>query len=331
MNPFSVRPRPSPSSFAWRVILTITVLVGTTILAVLGWPRWNSRVLAPDRMLAASTSSNSSPTSASSGSSTKFQETAAYWREHKDHLRKLLAVDYPAALARRNSAAPDLESVIKFGKEYSDRFERDHHDIYLRAEEQDKLHRAKMEEIEAHGRGIAADLLLYERWLADTRPIAGNLTISDLARLHGLGNPDGLTFLHRVVAGTERRAFQDEVAAKQAESLQTPQEMVDYILAARPRWEAELMQIHTEAGYDVEVGEYLLGSQCAAMVNVLTRNYQRESNKELDAIAGENDAILQAMHEPELAAASRDDPEARQLLTELQRMLLLRQMEKPGP
>ena len=261
----------------------------------------------------------------------KVRHLAAYWNEHKARLRQLLTVDYAAALAKRNSAASDLAAVVKFGEAYANNFERQNRGIFPRAEEQDKRCRAKVQEIESQGRGIPADLLLYERWLADTQPIPGNLTISALARQHGPDDPNGLIFLRRVVAGMERRAFQDEAAAQRAETLQTSQEMVDYILAARPRWEAEQTGVYKEAGYDAQVSEYLLGSRCAAMVNVLTENYQRQSNKALDDIGREIDAIFQAMDESFLAASSRDDEESRRLLTELRSLVLLRQQEKAGP
>ena len=266
-----------------------------------------------------------------SESARRIQDQAAYWHAHKARLRQLLAVDYPAALARRNARFPEVAAVVKFGKEYADNFERRNHEIFSRAEEQDKQHRARLREIEAQGRGgLSGDLLLAERWLANTEPVPGGATVGDLARQFWTDDPNGLIVLRRLVANAERRTFNDEAAAQRAESLQTSQEMADYILAARGRWEAEQTQVQTEAGYDAPVSEYLLGSQCAAMVNVLTENYQRESNKELDAIGKESDAILQAMQEPELAAASRDDPEARRLLTELQEMLLLRRAQKTG-
>lgn len=272
------------------------------------------------------------PTPALNASDPKTRDALVYWNAHKARLRQLLTTDYQAALARRDAKFPAVAAVVKFGEEYADNFERRNHEVFPRAEEQDKKYRAKMQEIEAHGHGgLGGDLLLAERWLANTEPVPGGMSVSDLARQFWTDDPNGLAVLRRLTATAERRLSKDEAAAQRVEALQTPQEMADYVRAARVRWEAEQTQVNLEAGYDAQVSEYLLGSQCAAMLSTLTKDYEKRSHAELDAINKESDEILQAMHEPELAAASRDDPEARRLLTELQEFLLLRAGQKNHP
>ncbi len=258
----------------------------------------------------------------------RIRQLAAYWNEHKARLRQLLTVDHAAALARRNEKFPDVAAVVKFGEEYAHNFERQNYEVFVRAEEQDKKYRARREEIEAQGRGgLGGDLLLAERWLANAEPVSGGINVGDLARQFWTDDPNGLIILRRLAANAERRISKDEAAAQRVEALQTPQEMADYVRAARLRWEAEQTQVNMEAGYDAQVSEYLLGSQCAEMLSTLTKNYEKRSHAGLDAIGKESDQILQAMDEPFLAATSRDDEESRRLLTELKEYLLMRRQE----
>ena len=258
----------------------------------------------------------------------RVQDIIAHWNERKTRLRQLLTVDYPAALARRNTKYPDLDAVVKFGQEYGPNYERTHVELARYAEEQFRLHEAKYRELQAQRRDIGDELLFYGRTLTASQPAAGSVTVGDLARQFTVDDPNGLIYLRRMVANTERRTFQDEETAKKIEDMQSPEEMLTYIKGALPRWEARQAQVYAEAGIDERTAGYAADFTYTNLLGTVSRAYGDHGNAELVAIDKEGGQILQAMDEPLLAAASRDDPESRRLLTDLQELILLRQQQK---
>ena len=220
----------------------------------------------------------------------------------------------------------DLDAVVKAGQEYSLRFEQ-HHDVAPHAKEQADQYKEKLAEIEKSDRQIPGALVDLARAIADTQPIAGTVSISELTQQLITHDPQFLGDMRTGVAGIERHTFGDEVGARQVESVQTLSELIAYIQQVQRRWEATQAQAYADAGFDAPSTEYLLGSEYAGQIPRLTRSYQNYSNREFGALGAQLAELLKPLDGGLLEEASRDDEESRRVVTEFKDWLMLYQQQ----
>ncbi len=250
-------------------------------------------------------------------------EICSYWRRHQGHLKRLLTVDYPAALARRYAAMPDADSVGAFGKSYIDHYYEKHPGQGRHVEELKRAHPADLRSAERQ----MADLrkcLIYGCSIGDTTPVNDHLTVSDLANLV-LAEPAYLTDVRTLTAQVERQVYSDEKVARQVESMQLSTELSSFLQTAAARYAETNRQITEAAGYDAEAYDYTTAEDYSIGIFNFASIYKGKTESELWQITDAYNKEYDAMDVQALAESSRDDEESRRLLTELKDLQVLRQ------
>ena len=248
----------------------------------------------------------------------KIKALAVYWERHKDHLRQIVTVDYPAALARRKAVVPDADSVGKFGeKVYFDYYE---------------IHRAAAKHTEALAREESNEMrvadsklsdlrkcLALGRALSDNTVVNDHLTISRLAN-QTLDDPAYLTELGQNLVDVERQVYGDQDAAKTLQGAWSREKLMDYLQTALARYAETDQETTLAAGYDQTAYDFKTGMAYSTEVFGLASLYKGKIEPELWQLFAAYGKEAAALDVQLLAEASRDDAESRRLLTDIKEM-----------
>lgn len=252
----------------------------------------------------------------------KIADLSKYWGEHQEELERLLHKEYPEAMARWKSVAPEAKAVEEYGKNYEAGFA--------------QRNQAAIAAFQARNSG-GADLLLrygpcgrlclcqtFVREWENSAEVLPGRTVGQTYR-EMLSEPQAFEEIRDIVVATERGSFQDEKAAKLVAALSSSEAVLDYLRGARARYDTAAQNALAEAGFDVVSRELLPGMMDAEAVRGLTMAYRQRSERELNQMREQMDKTLRNVDVDLLAESSADDAESRRLLTEWKDLRTVRQ------
>ncbi len=253
---------------------------------------------------------------------------ASVWDQRKEQVRRALAEDYPAALARRKAAFPDIDDILAFPRTYLQNSSVHDPEARRHKNEQYGLFGVKMETsfvYQAQMHLYAA----YGRALSDNTPVGGSLTVQDLARQE-LSHQPTFEWFRDTITNIEQTMFNDEKAARRVQAITSSTELISYLQGAQARYQATTVQMIENAGYDAQSRDFLLDQYRMEVAERITKFYDKQTWEEVNAVMMNYYSLSANMDETLLADSSRDDAESRRLLTEFRDMQFLQQRSAGG-
>ena len=163
----------------------------------------------------------------------KIKAMAAYWDGHKEQMRRLMKVDYPATVACRDARDSNYEVVATSVKTQKAAFEK-------AVLDQDRFRQdiPLQRVLDSPLVGFWASQVMT-RDLSDTTAVTDDLTVADLIH-QMMANPDEVKEFQAANAGVERDVFHDEDAAQKVEAIQASEELIVYASESEVRYQSAM-------------------------------------------------------------------------------------------